>query len=283
MRLFDCFSRCASIKMRRIEYNTIKRGGRKIQPKGYTLVEGLCLWYNTIRARTEVPARTYVRETKSFMEISWFGHACFQLRGKNVNVVTDPFSPQQPSSSEDTARLLSKINASIVTISHAHPGHNYVEAVGGKPRVVRGPGEYEISDVLITGIASYHDNKRGQEHGRNTIYVIHMDDLVICHLGDLGHTLHEEQLEEVADADVLLLPIGGQHTINAAQAAEIISQVEPRIAIPMHYHSASEEGLDPLNKFCREMGIEAISPQAKLSVTRANLPAEMQIVVLTAK
>ncbi len=216
------------------------------------------------------------------MEISWLGHACFQLRGKNVTLVTDPFTPQQGSPSGDTPRLLSKINASIVTISHNHPGHNNFAAVGGQPRVVRGPGEYEISDVLITGIASYHDNKRGQEHGRNTIYVIHMDDLVICHLGDLGHTLQEEQLEEVADADVLLLPIGGQHTINAAQAAEIISQVEPRFAIPMHYR-ASEEGLDPLNKFCREMGVETINPQPKLSVTRANLPTETQIVLLTPK
>jgi L-ascorbate metabolism protein UlaG (beta-lactamase superfamily) len=229
------------------------------------------------------PRPNLCERNEIFMEISWLGHACFQLRGKNVTVITDPFSPQQNSTSEDTVRLLSKINASIVTISHNHPGHNYVEGLGGSPRVVRGPGEYEISDVLITGIASYHDNKRGHDHGRNTIYVIHMDDLVICHLGDLGHTLQEEQLEEVADADVLLLPIGGQHTINAAQAAEIISQVEPRIAIPMHYHAASEEGLDPLNKFCREMGVEAINPQAKLSVTRANLPAETQIVVLTTK
>src|SRR6266699_3008750 len=123
------------------------------------------------------------------MEISWLGHACFQL--------------------------------------------------SGKPYIVRGPGEYEISDVLIIGVASYHDNKRGQERGRNTIYVIHMDDLVICHLGDLGHTLQEEQLEEVADADILLIPIGGRTTLNGAQAAEVISQVEPRIVIPMHYHPSS--------------------------------------------
>ena len=217
------------------------------------------------------------------MEISWLGHACFVLRGKNATVVTDPFSPQQSSPSGDALRLLSKVNASIVTISHDHPGHNNAAAVGGSPRIVRGPGEYEISDVLITGIASYHDTKRGQEHGRNTIYVIHMDDLVICHLGDLGHTLQEEQLEEAADADVLLLPIGGQHTINAAQAAQIISQVEPRIVIPMHYRAASDEGPDPLSKFRREMGVEPIEPQAKLSVTRSNVPAEMQIVLLTAK
>jgi L-ascorbate metabolism protein UlaG (beta-lactamase superfamily) len=113
-----------------------------------------------------------------------------------------------------------------------------------------------------------------------------MDELVICHLGDLGHTLQEEQLEEVADADILLVPIGGSHTINATQAAEVISQVEPRIVIPMHYRVAAEEGAqregpDPLNKFCREMGIETISAQPKLTINRSGVPAEMQIVLLS--
>jgi L-ascorbate metabolism protein UlaG (beta-lactamase superfamily) len=108
-----------------------------------------------------------------------------------------------------------------------------------------------------------------------------MDEVAICHLGDLGHTLQEEQLEEVADADVLLIPIGGHHTLNATQAAEIISQVEPRIVIPMHYRPATGEAADPLDKFCREMGIEAINTQTKIVVTRNNLPAETQIVLLS--
>jgi L-ascorbate metabolism protein UlaG (beta-lactamase superfamily) len=208
------------------------------------------------------------------MEISWLGHSCFQLRGKNVTLITDPFSPQ-------LGHSLGKISAPIVTISHNHPGHNYAGGVDGDPRIVRGPGEYEISDVLITGVASYHDNKHGQELGRNTIYIIHMDDLVICHLGDLGHVLQEEQLEEVADADMLLVPIGGQHTINAAQAAEVISQVEPHIVIPMHYSPPTGDAPNALDKFCREMGIEAINPQPKLSITRSTLPAETQVVILS--
>jgi L-ascorbate metabolism protein UlaG (beta-lactamase superfamily) len=208
------------------------------------------------------------------MEISWLGHSCFQLRGKNVTLITDPFSPQ-------LGHSLGKISAPIVTISHDHPGHNYAGGVNGEPRIVRGPGEYEISDVLITGVASYHDNKYGQELGRNTIYIIHMDDLVICHLGDLGHVLQEEQLEEVADADMLLVPIGGQHTINAAQAAEVISQIEPHIVIPMHYSPPTGDAPNPLDKFCREMGIEAINPQPKLSITRSALPAETQVIILS--
>jgi len=212
------------------------------------------------------------------MEILWLGHSCFQLRGKNVTLITDPFSPQLGYS-------LGKVNAPIVTISHNHDGHNYAQGVDGDPRVVRGPGEYEISDVLITGVASYHDNKHGQELGRNTIYIIHIDDLVICHLGDLGHILQEEQLEEVADADILLIPIGGDHTINATQAAEVISQVEPHIIIPMHYRTSALEGqrdtLDPLDKFCREMGVDMMNTQPKLVVTRNTLPAETQVVILS--
>ncbi|MBA2283847.1 MAG: MBL fold metallo-hydrolase [Ktedonobacteraceae bacterium] len=220
------------------------------------------------------------------MEISWLGHSCFQLRGKQVTLITDPFAPQAVENAPQREPLkLGKINASIVTISHDHPNHSYVQDIGGNPRVVRGPGEYEISDVLITGVAAYHDNKRGQERGRNTIYVIHIDGVVVCHLGDLGHTLQEEQLEGVADADILLIPIGGQHTINAAQAAEVISQVEPRIVIPMHYDppasDGSHESPDALDKFCREMGVEAISPQAKLVVTRSTLSDETQIVILS--
>ena len=210
------------------------------------------------------------------MEISWLGHSCFQLRGKNATLITDPFSPQLGLS-------LGKISAPIVTISHDHSGHNFAAGVGGNPRIVRGPGEYEISDVLITGVASYHDTKRGQERGRNTIYVIHMDDLIICHLGDLGHILQEEQLEEVADADILLVPIGGQNTINAAQAAEVISQVEPRIIIPMHYRPSTGDAPNPLDKFCREMGVEAINTQPKLLVTRSTLPSETQVVILSSR
>jgi L-ascorbate metabolism protein UlaG (beta-lactamase superfamily) len=216
------------------------------------------------------------------MEINWLGHSCFMLRGKNVTLITDPFSPQ-PGLPQGEARKLGKITAPIVTISHNHPGHNFAEGIGGNPRVVRGPGEYEISDVLITGVQSYHDAKRGGERGRNTIYVIHMDDLVICHLGDLGHILQEEQLEEVADADILLIPISGSNTLSAAQAAEVISQVEPRIVIPMHYRPSTgpDDGPDPLDKFCREMGIEAANPQPKLNVLRSTLPAETQVVILS--
>ncbi len=212
------------------------------------------------------------------MEITWLGHACFRLRGKEVTVITDPFGPQ-------LGYNLGRVSAQIVTISHDHPGHNNAAAVGGDPYVVRGPGEYEVQDVLITAVAAYHDDERGKRLGRNTIYLLHIDDLAVCHLGDLGHLLTDHQREEIGDVDVLLAPVGGKNTINAVQAAEVISQVDPRIVIPMHYATAATEGkvegLDPLEKFCREMGVEVVEPQPKLAVTRGSLPAEPQVITLS--
>ncbi|HEY7349812.1 MAG TPA: MBL fold metallo-hydrolase [Ktedonobacterales bacterium] len=211
------------------------------------------------------------------MELTWLGHSCFRLRGKEVTVITDPFGPQ-------LGYTLGRISAQIVTISHDHPGHNNVAAVGGDPYVLRGPGEYEVQDVLVTAVASYHDAERGKRLGRNTIYLMHIDDLAVCHLGDLGHLLTDQQREEMSDVDILLVPVGGKNTINAAQAAEVISQIDPRIVIPMHYATPATEGkvegLDPLEKFCREMGVEAAEPQPKLAVTRSSLPAEPQVITL---
>ncbi len=253
----------------------------RLPPSKWTipLLNTASLCYNTLRARTTSPRLILYEKVHLFMEISWLGHSCFQLRGKNIVLITDPFTPSQG----DASRL-SKLNASIVTISHNHPGHNNTEGVSGNPRIVRGPGEYEINDVLITGVASYHDEKHGKDYGRNTIYIIHIDELAICHLGDLGHTLYEEQLEEVADADILFVPIGGEHTLNATKAAEVISQIEPRIVVPMHYHHMPTDEPSPaLTTFCREMGVETINPQPKLTVTRNSLPTEMQIVLLATR
>ena len=211
------------------------------------------------------------------MELTWLGHACFRLRGKEVTIITDPFGPH-------LGYTLGRVSAQIVTVSHDHPGHNNVAAVGGEPHVIRGPGEYEVQDVLMTAVASYHDDERGKRLGRNTIYLLHIDDLSVCHLGDLGHVLTNGQREEIGDVDILLAPVGGKNTINASQAVEVISQLEPRIIIPMHYATAATEGkvegLDPVEKFCREMGVEVVEPQPKLAVTRGTLPTEPQVTTL---
>ncbi|MEE8599136.1 MAG: MBL fold metallo-hydrolase, partial [Dehalococcoidales bacterium] len=140
------------------------------------------------------------------MDISWLGHSCFRLRGSNAVVITDPYSP-------DLGYSLGEPDAGIVTVSHNHPGHSYTQGIGGEPRLVTGPGEYEIADVLIIGIGTFHDGEAGRKRGKNTAYLMEIDEISVCHLGDLGHVLTTEQVEELGNVDILLLPVGGVSTI----------------------------------------------------------------------
>jgi L-ascorbate metabolism protein UlaG (beta-lactamase superfamily) len=203
------------------------------------------------------------------------GHSCFRIKGSQATVITDPFPP-------DLGYSLGKPTASIVTVSHQHPSHSYIEGVGGEPKKVHGPGEYEISGVLIIGVATFHDAEGGSRRGKNTVYLLEVDGVSVCHLGDLGHVLTSEQVEEIGNVDVLLLPVGGVSTIDAATAAEVIRQLEPRAVVPMHYKTPEiSRELDPVGKFLKEMGIEQIEPQPKLSLTKSNLPLTTQVFVLS--
>jgi L-ascorbate metabolism protein UlaG (beta-lactamase superfamily) len=208
------------------------------------------------------------------MDISWLGHSCFRIRSSNAIVITDPYSP-------NLGYSLGKPTARIVTVSHQHSGHCYVQGIGGEPRLVIRPGEYEISDVLIIGIATFHDADRGRERGENNVYLLEIDEIAVCHLGDLGHVLTAEQVEEIGKVDVLLLPVGGVSTINAAMAAEVVRQLEPKVVVPMHYKtSALSWDLEPVEKFLKEMGVEEVRSQPKLSLTRSSLPLSTQVFLL---
>ena len=208
------------------------------------------------------------------MDISWLGHSCFRIKSSNAVVITDPYSPSLGYS-------LGKPTARIVTVSHQHSGHSYVQGIGGEPRLVIRPGEYEISGVLIIGIATFHDADRGRERGENTVYLMEVDEISVCHLGDLGHTLTAEQVEEIGNVDVLLLPVGGVSTINAPIAAEVVRQLEPKVVVPMHYQtSALSWELEPVGKFLKEMGVKDVEPQPKLSLTRSSLPISTQVFLL---
>jgi L-ascorbate metabolism protein UlaG (beta-lactamase superfamily) len=208
------------------------------------------------------------------MDINWLGHSCFRIRGKQAAIITDPFPP-------DLGYTLGKQTADIVTVSHQHQSHAYGNGIDGDPKVITGPGEYEIKGVLIIGIATFHDGDGGKVRGKNTVYLIEVDGITICHLGDLGHVLTTEQVEEVDDVDVLLLPVGGGSTINASTAAEVIRQVEPRVVIPMHFRTpAIKRELAPVDNFMKEMGIEQPASQPKLSLNPSSLPTSTQVFLL---
>ena len=208
------------------------------------------------------------------MDINWLGHSCFKIKSSQAVIITDPYPP-------DLGYSLGKPTARIVTVSHQHPSHAYVQGVGGEPRLITGPGEYEISGVLIIGVAAFHDKERGKVRGKNTIYLMEVDGISVCHLGDLGHVLNTEQIEEIDNVDVLLLPVGGVSTINASIAAEVIRQLEPKAVVPMHYKTqAISRELEPVEAFLKEMGITQIESQPKLSFTKSNLPVSTQVFLL---
>ena len=212
------------------------------------------------------------------MDIYWYGQACFKIKGKQTSVIIDPFSP------EFTGLKLPKdMQADIAMKTHDHEDHSNLSAVTGEPVLVTGPGEYEIKGVAITGVQTFHDSKNGEERGRNTVYTVHIDGLNIVHLGDLGESkLTQEQIEGIGLCDILLIPVGGVYTIGGEEAAQLVSQVEASIIIPMHYKLPGLKfDLSEVDTFLKEMGVENLAPQPKLTVTRDKLPPEPQVVVLS--
>ena len=207
------------------------------------------------------------------MEITWLGHSCFRIKGKEVTLVTDPFA-------ESIGYPPVKLTANIVTLSHPHPGHSYVADIESNPKILSRPGEYEIGGVFVTGISTFHDSEQGESRGKNTIYLIEIDDVRLCHLGDLGHVPSPRQIEDLGNVEVLFVPVGGVSTINAKMASEIVRFLNPKIIFPMHYGTEVATWLEPLGKFLKEMGLGEVVPQPKFFFTRSSLPLETQVVVL---
>ena len=175
------------------------------------------------------------------------------------------------------------MEADILLITHDHCDHNNVKAVSGSPFLISGPGEYEVKEVFIQGVPAFHDNSQGKERGQTTIYVIEAEDLRVCHLGDIGQKeLTSEQLEKIGEVDILMIPAGGVYTIDGKDALKIMSQIEPKIIIPMHYSLPKlKVKLDDLDKFLKAAGIRKIEPLPKLTIKKKDLSeGEVKIVVL---
>lgn len=210
------------------------------------------------------------------MDVTWLGHGCFRLRGRGAAVVTDPYPPA-------IGLRLPRLDADLVTVSHEHENHNYTQVVRDAYEI-RGPGEYEVAGISVIGVPTFHDSEKGARKGRNTVYLIEIDDVRVCHLGDLGHRLDDSEAETISSPDVLLVPVGGRNAMNAAQAAEVVRQLEPRYVVPMHYAiSGLKKELDPIDRFLKEMGVTASEPQPKLSVQKSAGEYETKVVVLEPK
>jgi L-ascorbate metabolism protein UlaG (beta-lactamase superfamily) len=211
------------------------------------------------------------------LDTAWHGHACFRLRGRDTTVVTDPYD-------RSIGYPPLKLAADLVTVSHDDPQHAAAGAVqtnGSKMRWIDSPGEYEVAGALIEGVITYRDKEHGKLNGKNTAFLIHLDDMSVCHLGALAHTLSQGQIETLKDADILLVPVGGGMALSATEAAEVVSQLEPRIVIPMYYGTPGMN-LEGVDRFCKELAVDDLAVQPRLSLNKSALPDETRVVLLAA-
>jgi len=211
------------------------------------------------------------------MNITWLGHSCFKIETGGKTLVTDPYDPKIG------LTLPKDLTADIVTVSHQHFDHSYTAAVGGEPKVINQPGQYEIGGTLITGVPTFHDNKQGTERGGNTVFVIESEGIRVVHLGDLGHLLSEDQIKEIGRTDILLVPVGGHYTIDPVEAKAVVDQLDPKIVVPMHMKRAGVDSpLAGVEEFVKLMSIES-EKMDRIDVSSGDLSsAEQKVIMLNA-
>ncbi|MFC1625499.1 MBL fold metallo-hydrolase [Patescibacteria group bacterium] len=212
------------------------------------------------------------------MDITYLGHSSFKIKTKTAVLVCDPFDPTY------VGLKYSGVEGDIVTISHDHSDHNKAELVKGNKKVVNGPGEYEIMGVSLIGISSFHDTKHGGERGKNTIYVIEADGLRLAHLGDVGHTLSDNILEQIGDIDVLMIPVGGEYTIGPKEVVETVNKIDPYFVIPMHYQTTglnpqTFSKLEPADTFLKQMGL-TVEKSSKFSIKKEEIIKDQGIKII---
>jgi len=215
------------------------------------------------------------------MQIQYYGQSCFKITTKpagrateDVTVFFDPFG-------KELGLRPPQGQADIVFVSHDHSDHNNVSAIKGDPVVIDTPGEYAVKGINVIGIDSFHDDRGGTLRGHSTIFILEVEELKICHLGDLGSELTGKQLEEIDGVDILFIPIGGVYTIDGKKAAELVHKIEPALVIPMHYKIPGTSGkLEDEKKFCVEMGNCPKEKIAKLNVKKKDLEEKSPEVIL---
>lgn len=213
------------------------------------------------------------------MEIKYLGHSSFFIKAYKTRIVTDPFDPKM------VGMKFPKTEADIVTVSHQHQDHNYLDGITGEPLVIDIPGEFEKMQVRIFGYKSYHDSKKGEERGENILFKIKAEGIDLLHCGDLGVIPDDNFIDQLGTVDIMMVPVGGFYTITSKEAAELVKKVEPSIIIPMHYGHDQltpdlAQKLSPLTDFLKEMDHENVVPIPKLVVKKEELQGEIKVVTL---
>lgn len=211
------------------------------------------------------------------VEVKWLGHACFELKGKKKTIIIDPF--------KGTGLPEPDVKADIILCTHSHADHNNAKPVMKKDSVVLESftGIKKMDDITVKGVATFHDDTGGGARGRNSIYVINMEDLTFCHIGDLGHDLADSQIAEIGKVDVLFIPVGGYFTIDAMMADKIADKIKPIITVPMHYRidgmASLFDAISGVDKFLTGKSNVKKLEDSTFSVEKASLPSEPVIIV----
>lgn len=210
------------------------------------------------------------------MKIKWLGHSCFKIISeKGIEMVTDPFD-------NTVGYKVPNVTADIVTVSHDHFDHNFTEAIEGNFEIVNKIGDFYIRDINIRGISSHHDKFEGKKRGENIIFTFNVDGMKVCHLGDLGHLLDDREIAEIGGVDVLLIPVGGNFTIDAEEAFKVMKQLDPRIVIPMHFKTrAINFPIDTVDTFLKKVGGGEKLASTALEVCNHDLQGEKKVYVLS--
>ena len=214
------------------------------------------------------------------MKIKWYGHSAFQITTeKGIRIIIDPYE----SGSFNGALSYGKIEdkADIVLTSHDHADHNYTKDIKGKYNHISKAGDHEIKDIKIKAIHCFHDSLGGKKGGSNLIFVITADGLNLVHMGDIGHSLDPELLKKIGKVDILLLPVGGFFTIDAAMAQKIINDIKPGVTVPMHYKTQKcNFPIAPVEDFTKNQANVRILKESSVVIKKETLPQEPEIIVL---
>jgi L-ascorbate metabolism protein UlaG (beta-lactamase superfamily) len=226
------------------------------------------------------------------MTLTWFGQSTFVLKtSTGLNALLDP------ASSSTGYNIPAQLGIDLVTVSHEHSDHNAISLAAGSPIVLHGLAgndwakiDQTVKGVRVRTVGVYHDDTSGSQRGKNAIFVFDVDGLRLAHLGDLGHALSPEQIQDVGPVDVILIPVGGYYTVDGKVAAEVVNQLNPKIVIPMHYKTAdlspSLAGvLAPVDDFVTAIGNTATVSDAGQTVTLegSKFPAGRTIMVMKYK
>jgi L-ascorbate metabolism protein UlaG (beta-lactamase superfamily) len=214
------------------------------------------------------------------MKIKWYGHSAFQITTeKGIRIIIDPYEPGAYNGALSYGKITDE--ADIVLTSHNHPDHNYIKDIQGEYEHISEAGDYKIRNVKIKALPSFHDNSSGKERGQNLIFVIAADNLILVHAGDIGHELDSDLFKKIGKVDILLLPVGGFFTIDAAMAQKIMNDINPSITVPMHYKTEKcNFPITPIENFTKNQDNVRVLNKSEIEINKNSLPKKPEIIVL---